>query len=868
MAAGDSNSPVIDYTSLDHASLVRDLISYAQQIFPAELWTDFNSSDFAMHLLEMMGYATDLVAYQQNACILETVIDTLILEQNFRKAAKTFSYSMQSASPSTCATCRIYNLSASALDYPVTISSYDVISAPGDIPFRPYVTSVHAWPPSLLDPTDGYFVEVPIVQGEKKREVVGGPDGVLGVGNGLPGQKLQLGYSPMIDNTLSVTVAGVVHTLIENWVAAGPADKVYMLETTSSLATYVIFGDGVNGRPPQVGENIEAIYCVGGGDLNFPALTEMSTSNLLSEPAMVGASARMMVASTGGGNRQTLLEAKRELPTIIKTNDRAVTDEDYAALATLVNGVFKCTAKPGIPIGGATPVLLFVVPDPGTGNPSSALANQIITHIKPKRMSGKRVYVRNPSYVNLVVEADAYLTRNTQKYVGRQRVIDAISAKYTPAVMEFGSSFGLQSLYDDTGPVEIEGISRVYYKKFTVRPHYGRYVNKPTTGNGSVESIDVVWPSVQRREWGIEVVAPEPFLGVQCSQYEIRQRVLGTTTTLTDDVIQDDMAGFQTNEFVGWNVRPLPEELSSYYSWPVTANTDQSITVSGGPSGLLTYVQPDDYYVIEKLEAVKGKILRATLEVAASASTLVFVDSAISWAVNDTVLVTNTLGVETKNTVAQVVLPSERLIDGNAEAAGVLAWSVLDCLPTKDVAIFQAPGVQSLKVTFAGPGATPRVFQTSLVIGRRYTVAGYARGNGAAAIPLVVCGAVTLWTGSNAAAWQAIAPTTFIATATSIEFGFNGGAGVVWFDGLSVMEEPALVLGTAITALTGSTLDCMWESADGTVTFAVVNGTTAFVVGDGLYVDTYAAASDVILRKEDFPVLDALDISVNTIGGV
>jgi hypothetical protein len=60
----------------------------------------------------------------------------------------------------------------------------------------------------------------------------------------------------------------------------------------------------------------------------------------------------------------------------------------------------------------------------------------------------------------------------------------------------------------------------------------------------------------------------------------------------------------------------------------------------------------------------------------------------------------------------------------------------------------------------------------------------------------------------------------------------------------------------------------VWESDDGTVRFAIVAGSTPFAIGDRLYVDTYPAASDLNLRKEDFPTIDVSDVTVYPIGGV
>lgn len=854
MAAG-SSSLVIDYTSLDYSSMLRDLETFAQKQFPGEQWTDFNSSQFAKHLAEMMAYATDVVAYQANACVLETVIETLIREKNFRKIAKIFSYSMLSARPSSSDSLRIYNLSADSLDYPLTLSELQRFEVNGVV-FQPYATTVVNWPPLFDVGTYGYYVDIPVIQGETVLNYS------LGTSSGQPNQSFTIPDSPIIDGTISINVNGVDYTKITNAVEAGPSDRTYLIETDELQVTRIIFGDAVNGAIPPITHTVYATYDVGGGSgTNFPAGTALEVDVALpGTDALIGASAVFMAPAIGGGARQTLLEAKRALPAVIKTNDRCVTDEDYAAEALLVPGVFKTAARPGIPIGGSTPVLLFVVPQ-GLGNPSSALANQIITTLKPKRMSGKRIYVRDPNYVRLVVEADAHVNKGVSKYVARQRVIDAVMTKYQPSFVDFGQPFGLQDLYDSTGPDEIEGISKVFYRKFTVWPHYGRYVGQPTSGNGSVTGIEVNWPTVQRREWSIEVLAPDP----TALRFNVYQRIPGTISTLSDTSVFDSLGAFQPNQLVGWNLHPLPEELSGAYVWPITANSDQAITVGTGPSGLLTYAQPDDPYVAEKLETDRGKILRSEV-VYDSAGTLVFVDSSLSWESGDLALLTPDSGGETsEHRVSSVITSVDVINDGSMEDPGVTAWTPTGATRSKDTGTFYT-GTRSLKVLWAS-GSTPRVTNSAtLTVGYRYTITGFALSDGGR-LPQIFNGGTSLWISPSLTGWQEYS-VEFTATATTLEFGFNAGTGHVFFDTVTVMRTPALVLADSVTVVEYDTLDYVWESADGTVRFAVVAGSTPFAIGDRLYVDTYPAASDLNLRKEDFPTIATSDVTVYPIGGV
>ena len=73
MAAGDSSSPVFDFTTADYASCYTDLERFAISRFPDEIWTDFNESNEGTYFLELMSYVFDLSSYQRNASVLESI---------------------------------------------------------------------------------------------------------------------------------------------------------------------------------------------------------------------------------------------------------------------------------------------------------------------------------------------------------------------------------------------------------------------------------------------------------------------------------------------------------------------------------------------------------------------------------------------------------------------------------------------------------------------------------------------------------------------------------------------------------------------------------------------------------------------------
>jgi hypothetical protein len=729
MVAGSEGSPVFDYTSLDFEGVEKDLIAYAQSRFGTEVWTDFNASNEGRRLIELMSYATDLLSYTENAHAMETVVASLIREQNFRNIVKTFDFTLKSASPSRTMLQFTIDPDYLPLQIPRTFKVAD--KKTGTAVFQPDVTGTATDVTYLVAATQGDGIE----------------DELLGTADGTAGQAYALGKTPLIDGTLSVFVGGTEYIIIKNFIEAGPLAAVCQLETSEALVTTVKFGDGINGKIPSVGQDVTASYKVGGGlGVNFP---RNAVTRLVSGIPGVLEVTNVTVAE-GGGPKQSLQSAKRIFPLSVKANERCVTLEDYATSAVeLVNGVLRAYAVSGLFQAGGNPVLLFVVPN-GGGDVSASLSNLIVSTLRygvgptdPGRsMAGRRVFVRNPIYVELLVTADVFVNRGSVASQVGARVNKAYLTRYALEANDFGSEADLQEAYNVVDPKEqkIDGLARVYLRQFSVKPYCGRYVTKPSTGTGAAIGIRTN-VNTQRREWGIQVIPGKRFY--------VYQRQLGIISGISDHSLEDEQAAYPDGALVttlnGWRLRVREQEQNETFT--IVANVGGSITVSGVSfpgkvSSLLVLATNKDTYAVERKESGIGKILSILT-------------------ISDTAQGGVSLG-----------------IDGSGEDNGfILGDEVLVQIPAGD---------------------------------------------------------------------------SYLATIT-----INDSDGTL---GLSVAAPYGLP--------TGTTISHYWWSDDGTCGFALVDGSSAFVNGDELYVDTYAQAGDIRLRPENYPVLVQENLTVNPVGGV
>ena len=652
MTAGAQGSPVFDATSLDFTSIQADLITYAQQQFPAEQWTDFNSSNFGTFLIELLATASDLLAYNANAQVLESIITTLTREKNFRIISKSFDYAMKSASPSSSVERVTLDPAGS---YPFTISSHLQFSTTDGTIFQPVISVAVASYPGV-----GY-VDVDVIQGQEYYLEVEGQ--TSGVGN----EQFTLKSSPLLDGTLSVSVGADSYSLVSNFIAAGPTDKVYTIFTDENGVTTLTLGDNVNGVIPAIGQNVVATYKVGGGsNTNLPAgsISDIhGTSDGSAIPPQI-ISVSNTVSATGGGPKQTLANAQQNLPLSLKENDRAVTLQDYSTAAAFIPGVFKVRAVAGIPYGGATPVVLFVVPN-GGGSVTDVLRNTVILGLANIKMAAKRILVDDPVYVNLHIEEVVYVSPSSPALAVGAAHQAVLTNWFSANSVDFGKTFSLQNDgYEVVKPSNIAGTDRVFFRKFTVLPYFARHVGISTTGNGTVQDIQVT-PDVKRREWLIRIVQSNPIIGVFCYQYEVWQRRLGTASLVVDNFLEDEAANYENGELVGEFLRPYPSTniggspteggsgpASTFY---ITANTQTTMSLAS--PGLLTFLGPGDDYVVEKKEGTIGKLAITTTNAAmASPSSTISVVSSLNFLANDYVRITGTQGVNLVDETVKISL--------------------------------------------------------------------------------------------------------------------------------------------------------------------------------------------------------------------
>ena len=175
----------------------------------------------------------------------------------------------------------------------------------------------------------GMVVEqrIAFVQGQSQQDQFSPASGVAFIAT--------LTGTPVIDGSVSVTVNGTP------WQAGilGLADsdaQVYQTRTLPTGQTTVMFGDGTLGAAPPNNSVILVSYLVGGGtagNISAGSINSTIIGLISSQSSPVTVSVTNQQAGYGGGDAESVNDARLAIPAYTATNGRAVTLADYGALA-------------------------------------------------------------------------------------------------------------------------------------------------------------------------------------------------------------------------------------------------------------------------------------------------------------------------------------------------------------------------------------------------------------------------------------------------------------------------------------------------------------------------------------------------------
>lgn len=186
---------------------------------------------------------------------------------------------------------------------------------------------------------------------------------------------------------------------------SGPFDPAFVVEVEEDGSARLRFGDGTNGMRPPVDAAFQVRVRSGGGSAG-----NVGTGAIAHVVGAQGSGLRVRnpVRAIGGADPEALTKVRIHAPTAFRTTDRAVTPDQYSAVAREVSGVADADTR--IVPTGAGPLARVRVYAGDWTTPTTPLVEQVRDALERRRPAGVALDVQpavaSPVTIVLDVVAD------------------------------------------------------------------------------------------------------------------------------------------------------------------------------------------------------------------------------------------------------------------------------------------------------------------------------------------------------------------------------------------------------------------------------------------------------------------------------
>lgn len=353
--------PSFDYTSRDYLSIRQDLFDRATELLPE--WSTRDRGDFGVLMVDLWAYMGDVLHYYVDRAAAETYLNTATQPSSVLAIANLLDYRplFQTSSTGTVTVTATVPTHSESITIP---AGTGFVAPANDNNPIVYFTSTESasMGPSVL------AVTIPVAEGRlvSNESPINAVTRIAGVSNGLSSQRFNLRYTGVVASSVEVyvyegPVVGGAATPVQYYYSSNLADvssdsRSYTIETSADGVSQIIFGNGVNGKIPSNGADVSVNYRRGigyAGNISADRISAFDTDVSINN-AYVSAS-----SATGGGSDSESIESMRaNIPLMFRTQDRAVSVQDFKDLALRTAQVAKATCDSS----GAPNIILYVVP--------------------------------------------------------------------------------------------------------------------------------------------------------------------------------------------------------------------------------------------------------------------------------------------------------------------------------------------------------------------------------------------------------------------------------------------------------------------------------------------------------------------------
>lgn len=271
-----------------------------------------------------------------------------------------------------------------------------------------------------------------------------------------------------------VALEGELNADIAAWSARldllndGPSDRVFVAEIEADGTAYLRFGDNLHGARPQSGTAFSADYRIGvgvSGNVGREAIAHI----LSNESAITGV--RNPLPARGGVDPESMEDVRQRAPSAFRTQQRAVTEADYAEVAERHAGIQRAAGT--FRWTGSWHTVFLTMDRVGGALVDEPFEDDVRDFVEPYRMAGYDLDVDAPRFVSLEIAMEVCVKpeyfRNEVKTalleVFTNRVlVDGRRGVFHSDNFSFGQTVYLSTIY--AAAQAVEGVDSVEVTTF------------------------------------------------------------------------------------------------------------------------------------------------------------------------------------------------------------------------------------------------------------------------------------------------------------------------------------------------------------------------------------------------------------------
>jgi hypothetical protein len=249
---------------------------------------------------------------------------------------------------------------------------------------------------------------------------------------------------------------------------SGPGKAEFVVEMETDGTVFIRFGDERHGKRPRSGTVFDAFYRIGNGlagNVGAGAIAHIVTNNA----SITGVTNPLPAA--GGIEPESIQDVRRRAPYAFRTQERAVTEQDYAEVSERYPGIQRAAATFRWTGSWHT---VFVNVDRVAGLPlDDPFEQKIRPHLERFRMAGHDLEIDRPRYVPLELQMFVCVNPDYFRSQVKAALLELFSKRmlpggrpgvFHPDNFTFGQPVYLSSLY--AAAQSVDGVATVEITTF------------------------------------------------------------------------------------------------------------------------------------------------------------------------------------------------------------------------------------------------------------------------------------------------------------------------------------------------------------------------------------------------------------------